>query len=61
MAHSFGTTMFRAAVVKAGEPVFIIGYMNKKDTDFVRSLAKSACAKLPCSVKIIYEDAVVKK
>jgi large subunit ribosomal protein L10e len=56
MAHSFGTTMYRSAVVKAGEPVFIIGYTNKKDTDFIRALAKSASAKLPCSVKIIYEE-----
>ncbi len=56
MAHSFGTTMFRAAYVKAGEPVFIIGYSNKKDTDFVRALCKSASAKLPCKVKIIYEE-----
>jgi large subunit ribosomal protein L10e len=56
MAHSFGTTMFRAAYVKAGDPIFIIGYTNKKDTDAIRQLCKSAGAKLPCKSKIIYEE-----
>ena len=56
MAHSFGTTMFRAAVVKVGEPVFVIKYINKKDTDAIRKLLKSASAKLPCKSKIVYEE-----
>lgn len=56
MAHSFGTTMFRSAYVHAGDPVFIIGYSNKKDTDAIRTLCKSASAKLPCKTKIIYEE-----
>jgi ribosomal protein L16/L10AE len=56
MAHSYGTTMFRSAYVKAGEPVFIVGYSNKKDTDAIRTLFKSASAKLPCKVKIIFEE-----
>ncbi len=56
MAHSFGTTMYRSAVVKVGDPIFIIAYSNKKDTDAIRTLAKSASAKLPCKCKIIYEE-----
>lgn len=56
MAHSFGTTMYRSAVVKAGEPIYIIGYQNKKDTDVIRQLCKSAGAKLPCKIKILYEE-----
>jgi ribosomal protein L16/L10AE len=56
MAHSFGTTMFRSAYVKVGSPIFIIAYSNKKDTDFVRHLCKSASAKLPCSIQIIFEE-----
>jgi len=56
MAHSFGTTMFRAACIRAGDPIFIVAYQNKKDTDFIRNLCKSASAKLPCAVKIIYEE-----
>ncbi len=57
MAHSFGTTMFRAAKVKAGEPIFIIAYPDKKYTNEIRALCRSASSKLPCSVKVIYEEA----
>lgn len=56
MAHSFGTTMFRAAYVRTGEPIYVIGFNTPKDIDFVRSLCKSAGAKLPCKVKIVYEE-----
>ena len=56
MAHSFGTTMYRSAVVKVGAPIFIIGYNNKKDTEAIRKLAKSASAKLPGKYKILYEE-----
>jgi ribosomal protein L16/L10AE len=56
MAHSFGTTMGRAAQIKVGDPIFIIGFQNKKDTDFMRHLCKSASSKLPGKTKIIYEE-----
>jgi len=56
MAHSFGTTMYRSAVVKLGDPVFIIAYADKKHTNAIRELAKSASAKLPCKCKIVYEE-----
>ena len=56
MAHSFGTTMYRSAVVRVGDPIFIIAYSDKKNTDAIRALCKSASAKLPCKCKIIYEE-----
>ena len=56
MAHSFGTTMYRSAVVRAGEAVFVIGYSDKKYTDAIRKLCKSASPKLPCKVRIIYDE-----
>ena len=56
MANSFGTTMYRSAVVKIGDPIFIIWYNNKKDTEKIRHLVKSAGAKLPCKTKMIYEE-----
>jgi ribosomal protein L16/L10AE len=56
MAHSFGTSMFRAGIVKVGNPIFIISFINKKDIEPIRTLAKSASAKLPCKCKIIYEE-----
>jgi ribosomal protein L16/L10AE len=56
MAHSFGTTMFRSAVVKIGEPIFIVAFNDKKKIDAIRTLMKSASAKLPCKSKIIYSE-----
>jgi large subunit ribosomal protein L10e len=56
MAHSFGTTMYRSAIIKIGEPIFIIKFLNKKDISAIRTLCKSAGAKLPCKTKIIYEE-----
>ncbi|MDP1729026.1 MAG: 50S ribosomal protein L16 [archaeon] len=56
MAHSFGTTMYRSAVVKAGSPIFIIYYPDKKYTDAIRKVVKSAIPKLPCKSKVIYEE-----
>lgn len=56
MSHSFGTAEGRAAYVKAGEAVFIIAYTNKNDTAFIRDLCKSASAKLPCKIRVIYEE-----
>ena len=56
MAHSFGTTMYRSAVVKAGDPIFIIAYQDKKNTEAIRELCKSASPKLPCKCKIVYEE-----
>jgi large subunit ribosomal protein L10e len=56
MAHSFGTTMYRSAVVKVGMPIYIIAFPDKKYTDKIRALAKSASAKLPCKCKIVYEE-----
>lgn len=56
MAHSFGTTMYRAAYVRVGEPIYIIGFQNKKDIPAIRALCISARAKLPCKTKIVYEE-----
>lgn len=56
MSHSFGTAEGRAAYIKSGEAVFIIAYSNKTDTAFIRKLCKSASAKLPCKIKVIYEE-----
>jgi large subunit ribosomal protein L10e len=56
MAHSFGTTMFRSAVVKIGEPIFIVAFNDKKKISEIRNILKSASAKLPCKSKIIYSE-----
>lgn len=56
MKHSFGTSEGRTAPVKVGGLIFLIAFENKKDTPFIRDLCKSAIPKLPCSVRIIYEE-----
>lgn len=56
MAHSFGTTMFRAAHVKVNDPIFVIAYSEKKNTEAIRALCKSATPKLPCKSRILYEE-----
>ena len=56
MSHSYGTSEGRAAVLRVGETIFIVSFGNKKDTDFVRTICKSAVAKLPCATRIIYEE-----
>jgi len=56
MSHSFGTSTGRAAYIKMGDPIYIIGFSDKKHTAFIRTLCKSASSKLPCKVKIIYEE-----
>ncbi|MBM3246999.1 50S ribosomal protein L16 [Candidatus Pacearchaeota archaeon] len=56
MSHSFGTSTGRAAYIKMGEPIYVIGYNDKKSTEFIRNLCKSASSKLPCKTKIVYEE-----
>lgn len=56
MSHSFGTSEGRAAYVQAGEPVFIAAFSNKDAIAFMRDIMKSASSKLPCKVRITYEE-----
>lgn len=56
MSHSFGTSTGRAAYIKMGEAIYVIGFADKKYTEFIRALCKSASSKLPCKTKIIYEE-----
>ena len=56
MSHSFGTTMYRSARIKMGEPIFVAAYPNKKDTELIRNLFKSVSSKVPCKVRIVYEE-----
>ncbi len=56
MKHSFGSTIGRAAPIRAGHPVFIIAFDNKKDIPFIRNLCRGAVPKLPCKTKIVYKE-----
>ena len=48
MSRAFGKTMGRAALIKAGQTLFIIGVKNKKGESEARKLIKSVRARLTC-------------
>jgi large subunit ribosomal protein L10e len=52
MAHSFGKTIGRAALVKKGQKLFIIGVKDAKQESEARKLINSAKSRLPCSIRI---------
>ena len=56
MRHSFGSTIGRAAPVKKGKDIFVMAFLDKKDAPYIKGICKSAVPKLPCKVKIVYEE-----
>lgn len=58
MALSFGKTMGRAALVKAGQTVFLVGVKDDKQEAIARKLIHSVKARLPCAIQI---DTIKKK
>jgi large subunit ribosomal protein L10e len=59
MAHSFGTAIGRAAFLKAGGEIFIVGVNTEKAAKAARQYLKQIKAKLPCSTRILVEKKVV--
>jgi large subunit ribosomal protein L10e len=52
MALSFGKTMGRAAMVKKGSTIFLVGVKDEKQEAIARRLIHSVKSRLPCSVSI---------
>jgi len=52
MSRAFGKSMGRAALVKPGQTLFIIGVKRVVDEIEARKLIRSAKARLPCKVSI---------
>ena len=50
MSRSFGKAIGRAALVKPGQTLFIVGIRDNKAEIKVRKLIKSAKARLPCKI-----------
>ena len=50
MSQSFGKTIGRAALVKNGQVLFIIGVKTPKQESEARKLINSSRARLPCTV-----------
>jgi len=56
MQLSFGKSMGKAAILKAGAEIFFIALPNEKAVAFTRHTLKQIKSKLPCKTKILYAD-----
>jgi large subunit ribosomal protein L10e len=55
MAHSFGVTVGRAAIVRPGSEIFVIAVNSDKAMKIARISMEKIKAKLPCSTRILTE------
>jgi large subunit ribosomal protein L10e len=53
MAHSFGATIGRAALVKEGGEIFIIAINSEKALIFSREIIRKVKSKLPCTTRVL--------
>ncbi len=58
MQKSFGKTIGRAAMIKPGEPIFIIATSGQKQIRLAKSLLKAVKAKIPGQSQIVIEGKV---
>jgi len=56
MQLSFGKSMGKAAIVKAGNSIMIIAVANPKAIVFSRELIQKIRSKLPGKIKVLYQD-----
>ena len=61
MQLSFGKATGKAAIVKKGKTIFILTLPNEKAVAATRKVLKQVKAKLPCKIKILYENTEPKK
>ena len=59
MRHSFGIVEGRAAIVKAGAPIFVAHCENDAAARIIREAMHMVKAKLPCGVRLLFEKKVV--
>jgi len=57
MQLSFGKATEKAAIVKEGNKIFFFAFSNERAMPLARKLIDQVRAKLPCQVKVLYEDA----
>jgi len=55
MAHSFGVTIGRTAIVKEGQEIFLVAVNSEKAVRITRGAFEKIKAKLPCSTRIMTE------
>ncbi len=56
MSHSFGIIEGRAAIVPKGKEIFFCSCLNEKSLKIARDAMASVKAKMPCAVKIAFEQ-----
>lgn len=56
MQQAFGTAMGRAAMLKAGQDIFLVAFGDKKFLNIIRNALRKVKPKLACSTKIIFEE-----
>ena len=56
MQLSFGKSMGKAAIVNIGSRIFFIAVSNVKAVVLARKTFKQVKSKLPCKIKLLYED-----
>ena len=61
MQLSFGKAVGKSAIVKPGSRIFFIAVTNPKAVTFVREIVREIKSKLPCRIKVLYEDHSPKK
>lgn len=57
MGLAFGTAVGIAAQIKKGKNIFLVGVSSQKDTQTVRAILQKIKAKIPCSSRILVEQA----
>ncbi|GBE19625.1 MAG TPA: 50S ribosomal protein L16 [Candidatus Pacearchaeota archaeon] len=56
MQLSFGKVAGKSAILKDGGKIFFITVPNQKAVQFVRGIIRQTKSKLPCKIRVIYEQ-----
>ena len=56
MSHSFGIVIGRAALVKAGQEIFVVSCLGEKAVKVARDALEAVKAKIPGSTKVAFEE-----
>jgi len=56
MQLSYGKAVGKAAILKPGSRIFVLALPSVKAISYARNVLKQVKSKLPCKVKILYED-----
>ena len=61
MQLSFGRSVGKAAILKNGSRIFFVAVPNEKAVFFARKIFRQIKSKLPCKIRVFYEDFSKKK